>query len=87
MISYLVRLCQLTKGVVCSGLPENDEKAHFELKVEAQRCTNDNAIETIHKNFFGALDNRHVEKTDSFNHTGRRQETGSRQVQNDCEGR
>jgi hypothetical protein len=48
---------------------ENDEKAHFELKVEAhEKCTNDAVIEAIQENFFGALDNKKVEKTDSIRH-------------------
>ena len=48
---------------------ENDEKAHFELKVEAhEKCTNDDVIEAIQENFFGALDNKKVEKTDSIRH-------------------
>ena len=42
-----------------------DDKAHFELKVEAhERCTNSDVIEAIQENFFGTLDNKKVEKTD-----------------------
>ena len=48
---------------------ENDEKYQFELKVEAhERCTNDDLIEAIQENFYGALDNKHVEITDSIRH-------------------
>ena len=48
---------------------ENDEKAHFELKVEAhEKCTNNDVIEATQENFFGALDNKKVEKTDSIRH-------------------
>jgi hypothetical protein len=48
---------------------ENDEKAHFELKVEAhEKCTNYDVIEAIQENFFGALDQKKVDKTDPIRH-------------------
>ena len=42
-----------------------DDKAHFELKVDAHaKCTNSDVIEALQENFYGALDNKKVDKTD-----------------------
>ena len=46
-----------------------DDEADFVIQVDAhEKCTNDDVIESIEVNFFGALDDKKVEKTDPVRH-------------------
>lgn len=46
-----------------------DNKAHFEVIVEAhEKCNNNDVIEAIQENFFGALDEKNVDKVDPVRH-------------------
>ena len=46
-----------------------DNKAHFEVIVEAhEKCNNNDVIEAIQENFFVALDEKNVDKVDPVRH-------------------